>query len=849
MRILRYIGVVLLLLILSIYIVGFTPFGNNLVANYISKKVHQESKMELKFNKFRINLSELEIKASLNDEINLDIAGMFSIFSQKMDLDYSVFATNLKTADIELKKPISIKGKVKGKINDFDINGIGDIFGSSISYLSNIKEYMPFTAKINAKKLEISEILAVAKQPNYAKGYIDIQADIKDENGKRDGKAQIQIYDGLVNNAEILKNFNINLPSNFDFKGVLDAVISNDKIDAKTLFVTPIATANTKNTTYDLGSSIARSDFNLNLADLSKLEPIINQKIQGSLNIDGNMEAKADKLNYLNANIKGFGGNISASLKDESLNAKIENIKLQELLKLASQPAFATALINGEASLKNINDTKNISGNLNIKTDNGKIIPSEFKKIAGVNMIDGVTFELNANTQIKKAIANFNINLLSSLINLKNLNGEFDIDKNDLIANFNIVAKDLSKFESMLGTKINGAVDISGKANVKNSNLNELNIAGKALSGDLKAVLKDKKLNANLSNLALKDIFVLIGQKPLANAVINANANLTSIDINDLNGDIDIKINNGEFYEKNMSEIMGKPFAPNVKFNAISDIKIAKSIANFNANVVSDLLNLKDIKGNFNIKDSSFQTTAKANIPDLRKLKFITEKELFGAINMDIWASKKGDDLTANLTSKIFNGDLKANIKNNIAKINLDKFNFKGLTDTLGMQNFYNGNGNADINYDTLTQKGTFKLDINEGKLANTKFTDTIKTFTTRDITQEVYKDGYVNGTINKGFIKFDMMMKAQRSDINATAATFDTITDKINIPLNFRYEKTDATINITGTSKEPKYSVKSEYLQNKIIKGIDKLIDKKLGGDKNSDTKDVVKGLIKGLF
>ena len=61
-------------------------------------------------------------------------------------------------------------------------------------------------------------------------------------------------------------------------------------------------------------------------------------------------------------------------------------------------------------------------------------------------------------------------------------------------------------------------------------------------------------------------------------------------------------------------------------------------------------------------------------------------------------------------------------------------------------------------------------------------------------------------------------------------------------------YEKTDIELSVTGTSDAPKYSVGSDYLKNKALKGLDKLIDKKLGGDSNS-TKNAVKGLLKSLF
>lgn len=842
MKILKYLAAVLLLLFVAIYVVCFTGFGNDLVAKYAQNFIKNKSGIDVKIEKFRLDMSELTLIATANDEINLNANGKISLFSQNFDLDYKITASDLKTANIKLEKPIFINGKAKGKFKNFDINGVGDMLGSNLTFLVNIKNYEPFTAQINAKKLEISQILAILKQPNYANGLIDLTADIKDENGKRDGKASLEIYDGLVNNGTIFRDFNITLPKNFSFKGAFNATINDNTINLKSIFITPIITANAKNTNFLIDKNAINSDFNVQIDDLSKFEPIIKQRLNGTLNLSGNADILENKLKNLDAKISGFGGEINANLKDQNLNAKITNIKLEELLKMAAKPAFATALINGEVVAKNIK----ADGFLRLNTQNGALNSAELKKLSDINMPNGVKFELKADAKIANSLADFNLDFLTSLFDLKGVNGTFNTDKNDLNAKFALIVSDLARLEKIVGAKLSGAVDIKGDVALKNMALSQLNIAGKALGGNILAQTNGTNLDASLTNLWLKDLFVLVGQQPLANANINLDAKLSTIDIKNLNGNLNLKVNGGEFYAENMSKVLDKKFPNGVKFSANSDIKIAKSVANFNADILSDLVSLKEISGKFYLDDLSFESVAKADIPSLSRLKFITEKELEGAILANINATKKGENLNANLNSKIFNGELVANYKNGNLTANLKSFTFKGLTDMLKMQNFYNGKGSAELKYDTKAQNGVFDVDIIESRLAQNGFTNTIKTFSGRDITTEIYKNGYLKGTIKKGVVNFDMAMTAQRSDINASLATFNTITDAINIPLNFRYEKTDAKIDITGTSKEPKYSVKSDYLEKKIIKGLDKIIDKKLG---DSENKDAVKNLIKGLF
>ncbi|OPA78012.1 hypothetical protein BFG04_03595 [Campylobacter pinnipediorum subsp. pinnipediorum] len=850
MKILAYVVGVLLLLFLGVYTIAFTGFGNGIVSNYLEKVIKEKSGFEVKFAKFSLDMSSLDIKANVNDEINFNAHGSLSIFSQKFDIDYAILASNLKSANINLQKPISLKGKAKGAVKDFDVNGAGDLLGSNLSFLTNIKDLKPFTAKVDARKLNIAEALVLAKQPEYAKGYVDLIADIKDENGNRDGDAKIEIYDGIVNNGAVLKDFNITLPKNFYFKGAFNAEIKNDDVNLKSIFITPVATADTKNTHYNLKNLKLSSDFGFKVDDLVNLEPIIKQKLNGSLSADGNLILDNDKLETLNTKINGFGGNIIANLKDNKVKATINQIKLNELLKLASQPAFASATINGNAIINNINDVKNISGNLTLNTKDGKLHPVELKQMSDFDIKNGVDFSLESKADIKDSIVNFDVNLFSDLLSLKNVKGVFAIDKGNMDSIFNLEVSDLAKFEKIVGTKLSGNVNLNGNVKLKNMALSELNVNGKAIGGDINAGLKDGKVDAKLTKLALRDLFSFAGMKPLADATLNLEAKLDSIDVKNLNGSVIFTAENGSFMQKNMSEFLEKKFPANAKFSAKANVDISKSIAKFNANVLSDFVNAKEINGNFDINNNTLDSNLKINIADLRNLKFLTEKELFGAVDVLVNAKMKNNQMDITATSDIFDGKLDAKFKDNLLNATLNKFAFKGLTDMLGMDNFYNGVGDAKFDYNVLSQKGNFNLNINEGRLVANNFTNTLKTFTARDITTEVYKDGYVKGTINKGLVNFDMDLEAQRSSIKSKDAKLNTLTDAIDIPVEFRYEKTDAKIDIKGTSKQPKYSISSDYLKEKALKGLDKLIDKNLGNDgKDGGTKDVVKGLLKGLF
>ena len=71
-----------------------------------------------------------------------------------------------------------------------------------------------------------------------------------------------------------------------------------------------------------------------------------------------------------------------------------------------------------------------------------------------------------------------------------------------------------------------------------------------------------------------------------------------------------------------------------------------------------------------------------------------------------------------------------------------------------------------------------------------------------------------------------------------------------LNAPLVCRLEKTDLNVQISGTTDNLKYDVRSQYLENKVKKEIGRFLDKKLGKDDDaSGDKQNLKGLLKGLF
>ncbi len=74
--------------------------------------------------------------------------------------------------------------------------------------------------------------------------------------------------------------------------------------------------------------------------------------------------------------------------------------------------------------------------------------------------------------------------------------------------------------------------------------------------------------------------------------------------------------------------------------------------------------------------------------------------------------------------------------------------------------------------------------------------------------------------------------MSSPKSDVNVTKGSINMLNSKIFIPIDTNIEKTDLQIEVSGTTKEPKYAFKSSYLKTKIEKEMNRGLKKLFNSD-----------------
>ena len=839
MKFLAWVCGILLVLVVALYCVLFSSFGNSVLKPFVEKIASEKIGMEFRLEKFELGFSSFDILAIINGELGVESKGKYSLFSSQFDLNYNTQAKSFNGMQIDL----SLKGEALGSFDNFVANGSGSLAGSSIRFASRIKDYAPLELKLDAKALDLAALSMIALKKAYITGKLSAVADIAGQ----EGTAKLNSAKIIIT-KEAQNDFGISLPANFALSLNSDIKLLGKQVAATTRVKSALANLSAKNTSYNFENGEITSDFNVDIANLAALEPIIKQKLNGSIKVAGNTKIANGAMEFLDAKINGLGGEILASLKDNELNANIKNLKLAQALSLAGLAPLANSDISGTAKITNLNDTKKIKGSANLTLSNGVLNHKQMNALLGSDLSSDVSFNAQNKLEIASGTLNFDSVLNSPVIENLGAKGSYTLANGD--AKIDLVGK-IADLGAIFGSGAKSPANIKANVGLKAGELSDGDIDIKGFGGEILAKVKGKALNANIKNIKAEQVLAMTTFDPLFNGEVNAELSLDGLKLENLNGRGELSVKNGVFNAAAMSKLLETEFPENVKFSLNFKPTFTNSVAYFSSNFASDIANISKFDGSYNLQKNALDAAYSANVSDLSKLSFLTGVALYTPLNVSGKIASTNQAINASANSDIFGSNTDITFKSGVLNANMKNAKIEQILKALGYEQFYIGSTNMTFDYNTASKLGEFNANILNAHLAKTGLTELISSVLGgRDITTEVYENGVVKGTIKGDIITFDANMHSKRSDINVKQASINTKSKALNIPVSANYEKTDIGIDITGTTEAPKYALSSQYLQQKAEQGVEKLIDKAFkGNDEKADkAKDILNNL-KKLF
>lgn len=552
------------------------------------------------------------------------------------------------------------------------------------------------------------------------------------------------------------------------------------------------------------------ADAGVNLKNDFLIENVIRGKIT---NIEVNTTSNIANGNLrINTTIAGFS--------PTKIIADIENIDISELLAIVGQKPYASGKINANANIEGEN--LQFSGQASAKISNGEVSTKLVKQDFNMT-IPNTKFVVNL-------LANFDgtniIHKLEFLSNIGNINSDGTTLIKTLKTNstYDIDIGDLSPFTPFVGMPLRGAFRTDGKI-IGNSKW--LNVEGKSdfaagntgYSVSLEQYTKPKDALISIKNLKVENILYTLVMPIYTKGVLNANIDFKGIS-SGINGNYSHTIAGNI-----QRDVAKKEFDMNLNNNLGYTHKATATFSNgnglINADILTDIANLNVKNAVLTLDKLSLNAPYTIDINDLKKLSFITPKELKGKINANGEIKWTPTSTYADFQSDIFGGNLNAIFNNNLASVTIKNMNSLGILDMLQYPQFFKSNINGDIKYDVQTQQGKMELIVNKGSFVENKLINLLQNLLKFNATKEVYDNIKIDGVINKKVVNANLNMVSNNTSITSKDAKIDIEKDSINADLLLKIQNRELGATISGKIDNPNIKLDTKKLGQDIIKNV----------------------------
>ena len=123
MKILSYIFAAILTLVITVYVLLFTPAGTPLITNLANTKIINYTDLPVKIKSLLLKTDKLEAKLNIGERNTVFIKGEYSLLKKSFHINYDIKIDDLslfsKIADTKLQGKLYTKGYIKGYNRQF----------------------------------------------------------------------------------------------------------------------------------------------------------------------------------------------------------------------------------------------------------------------------------------------------------------------------------------------------------------------------------------------------------------------------------------------------------------------------------------------------------------------------------------------------------------------------------------------------------------------------------------------------------------------------------------------------------------------------------------------------------
>lgn len=527
---------------------AFTPSGNALFLPYINNQLKENvegAKVELV--KLSLKPGFVTAVAKVNDSVDVVAEGPLDLLDQSFDLTYTLDAKKIETEAFRIDKPLHIRGKAVGRVEEMHITGSGEAFASAIDYDLNLLENQPQNITFYLQDASIAEILAVAGEKPYAKGRmsIDINMPTLDPNHPQ-GEAHLKIKDAVIDAATLKKEHHISLPSDQSLNADITARAKGETLLAEGNIITSLARLVFSETNYHLKDQKLGTHYLLDIPDMSRLKEVAGAPLEGKLKMDGKLSLQGEEVTATGMT-HSLGGESSFAYENDTLSATLKEVETEKLLSMVGEPRYARGKLSGTLNLDSVQD---LSGAFDLKSS-GRADSTVVKKTLDLNLGKQFNYGITASGKIKEQKVYAETNMDTTMAKLTMPDIVYDLTPGTLHSSYHIYIPDLRKLQPLTEKQYRGDMDFRGKISKEKDLI--ITGEGKEFDGSVEYRLVNEQIKADVHGATVSKVMYMLGYPQVLEALSEAKVDYNFVT---QRGRVDAKLDSARFLSNQLTILL-----------------------------------------------------------------------------------------------------------------------------------------------------------------------------------------------------------------------------------------------------------------------------------------------------
>lgn len=448
-------------------------------------------------------------------------------------------------------------------------------------------------------------------------------------------------------------------------------------------------------------------------------------------------------------------------------------------------------------------------------------------------------------------INRFDIKLLIGDDSTVEAKGTMSLFSQSLDASYRIQIEELANLEKVIGSRMNGPLNIEGTAAGGQESFVIQGNSDFAKSNTRYLVtLKEfepHNAEATLSHIHIDSLLHLVNKPIYASGLLNISVDFANIDLNrpeKIEGQVLTSLTKGIVHPLPVQKDFNLSVPENTWFKSNTATKIESGLATTSADIQSSIADLNARPVIFDLKQSSLNAPYTLTVPDLDKLFFVTKQHMHGSLKIEGVVETNKEHVQATAHSDTLGGSVDALFKD--GKLDTDARNIQivALTDMMIYPRIFDSRANAKLAFNTLTKKGTLNAQLLNGQFLPNKMSSLINQLAQLDITKEVYEKTVIDSQIDDKQLTTDFHLKSRLTELDSKAGKIDLDKQQIDTTIDIKIRKAELPVTLKGALKKPEISVDTgALLESKAKKEANKQLEKNLPKDiKESPAGDLLK-------